>query len=310
MRVFITGGTGLVGSKLVERLLTRGDQPVVLTRRPDAARQKWGERCTIVAGDPTERGAWTAAVHDCDAVVNLAGEGIFNRRWNAAFKEAVRASRVRSTENVAAVLSEQPRTTAGQPKVLVNASAIGYYGPHGDEELTEESAPGSDFLAQVCVEWEKAAQAAAAHGVRVVLLRIGVVLDPAGGALKKMAPPFKMFVGGPIASGRQQVSWIHIDDLVGLILFALDNPQVEGAVNATAPEPVSNREFSRAPGQALHRPSLLPAPAFGLRLMLGEAASFIIEGQRVVPRKAQALGYRFQFPEAAGAMKHLLQNPS
>jgi len=306
MRVFVTGGTGLVGSRLVERLLGRGDQVVVLSRRPDAVRQKWGDRVSLVAGDPAQRGDWTEAVRACDAVVHLAGEGIFNRRWSAAFKEAIRTSRVQSTENVVEALLAQRRTPEGHPKVLVNASAIGYYGPRGDEELTEEAAPGDDFLAQVCVEWEKAARAAAGHDIRVVILRIGVVLDKAGGALQKMLPPFKMFIGGPIGSGRQYLSWVHVEDLVGLILFALDRHDAEGVYNATAPQPVTNKEFSRALGHVLHRPSFLPTPGFVLRVMLGEVAGLITEGQRVVPQHALAQGYTFQYPDVSVALRDLL----
>jgi uncharacterized protein len=306
MRVFVTGGTGLVGSRLIPRLLERGDNVVALTRRPEVARAKWGERCTIVAGDPTARGEWMAAIQDCAAVVNLAGEGVFSQRWSEAVKRTILTSRVQCTENIVAALSQQRNTAAGQPKLLVNASAIGYYGPHGDEELTEESAPGDDFLARVCVDWEKAALAAKTHGIRVAIVRIGVVLDRDGGALQKMLPPFKMFVGGPIGLGRQYMSWIHIDDLVGLILFVLQHPDAEGVYNATAPQPVTNRVFSTALGHVLHRPSLLPAPAFALRLMLGEVAGLVTEGQRVVPRQALAQGYTFRFPEVNAALRELL----
>ena len=182
MRIFLTGGTGLVGSRLIRRLLDRKDQIVLLTRRPEVARQKWADQCSIVQGDPMQPGSWQDAVADCDAVVNLVGESIFSRRWSAPFKELLRHSRVQSTDNVVQALAKSPRTAAGTPKVLVSASAIGFYGPHGDEELTEESAAGSDTMAQLCVAWEKGAQAAETAGVRVTLLRIGVVLDKEGGA--------------------------------------------------------------------------------------------------------------------------------
>ena len=302
MRVFITGGTGLVGSRLVEKLLAHGDTAAVLTRRPDAARQKWGDRVTTVSGDPTQPGPWMDAVADCDAVVNLAGEGVFNRRWTESFKQTLRDSRVHGTTNVVAALARYP----GTPRTLVNASAIGYYGPHGDEELTEESLPGSDFLARLCVEWEQAAEAATAHGVRVVTLRVGVVLDPAGGALTKMLTPFKLFVGGPIGSGRQYVSWIHHEDMIGLILFALDHPEVHGSLNGTAPQPITNRDFSTALGKALHRPSFLPGPTFALRMVLGEVADVITKGQRVIPKRAQELGYDFRFAEVNKAIQDVL----
>jgi uncharacterized protein len=308
MRVFVTGGTGLVGSVLIPRLRERGDAVVALTRRPEQAKQALGEQVTIVAGDPMQPGAWMDALKDCDGVVHLAGEGIFNRRWKAAFKQLLRDSRINSTENVVVALAKSPRRQDGASKVFVNASAIGYYGPHGDEEITEEGAPGSDFLAQVCIEWEKAAREAERSGVRVVLLRTGVVLAKHGGALAKMLTPFKMFVGGPVGSGRQVMSWIHIDDLVGEIMFALDHPEVAGPLNGTAPHPVTNKEFSKALGRVLHRPSFLKTPGFMLRLMLGKVAEVLTTGQRVLPRKALAAGYPFRFADVDSALRDILKS--
>ena len=290
MRIFITGGSGLVGSRLIRALRTRGDDVVLLTRRSQVP----------AVGDPTQKGEWMSAVHDCDAVVNLVGEGIFNHRWSAAFKETMTKSRVESTRNVAEAL----KGTSG--KVLVSASAIGIYGPHGDEELTEATPPADDYLARMCVDWEWAARGAEAAGHRVVLLRVGVVLDEKGGALAKMLPPFKLFVGGPIGSGRQVISWIHHDDLVGLILFALDNERVSGPLNGTAPRPVTNKEFSRSLGRTLHRPSFLPTPAFALRVMLGEVAGVVTQGQRVIPKKALDLGYAFKHTELEPALASIL----
>jgi uncharacterized protein (TIGR01777 family) len=301
MRIFLTGGTGLVGGRLVRKLRERGDQVVVLSRRPEAAKQLWGEQCTIVAGDPMQAGDWMNAVRDCDGVIHLAGEGIFNRRWNQAFKDLLYQSRIKSTENIVAAMKQ-----SAAAKVLVNASAIGYYGAHGDEELTEESPPATDFMAKICVDWEKAAQAATAHGARVVMVRIGVVLDPNGGALQKMLTPFKMFVGGPVGSGKQYMSWIHNEDLCGLILFALDHAELSGPVNGTAPHPVTNKEFSQALGKVLGRPSFLPTPGFALRVTLGEVAEIITQGQRVLPRKALAAGYPFKFAEIETALRELL----
>ena len=303
MRIFLMGGTGLVGSRLIRRLLDRKDQVVLLTRRPEVARQKWGDTVQVVAGDPTQVGPWGSAADDADAVVNLVGEGVFNRRWRAAFKQTLYDSRIKSTENVVQALARSPRAPTGQAKVLVNASAIGYYGPHGEEELTEDSPPGDDFLARLCVDWEKAARAAEAHGVRTVLLRVGVVLDREGGALKQMMTPFRFFVGGPVGSGRQYVSWIHHEDLVGLILLALDNAEASGPLNGTAPQPVTNKQFSKALGRALGRPSFLPAPKFALRVMLGPVASLVTSGQRVLPRRALGLGYPFKFPEIDAAVR-------
>jgi uncharacterized protein len=325
MRVFLTGATGLVGSRLVKKLRERGDQVVALSRRPDAARQLLGDPYTIVAGDPAQPGPWMDAVKDCDAVVHLAGAGIFERRWSQEFKDLIYSSRIKSTDNIVSALgsplptggegpgvsSSSPLPTGGEGpgvrgRVLVNASAIGYYGPRDDEDLTEDSPPGHDFLAKVCVDWEKAAQVAFIHDVRVVFLRTGVVLDKNGGALAKMLPPFKMGVGGPIGSGKQVMSWIHIEDEVGLILFALDHPEINGPLNATAPNPVTNKQFGNALGKVLGRPSFMPTPAFALRVMLGESAQIITTGQRVLPKKALAAGYAFKFTEVEAALRDLL----
>lgn len=306
MRVFISGGTGLIGSRLVRRLRGRQDQVVLLTRRPVVAREKFGGDCTIVEGDPMQAGAWMDAVADCDGVINLTGEGIFNRRWNDAFKKILRDSRIKSTEHVAQALSKNPHTAGGTVKVLVNASAIGYYGPHGDEELTEDSPAGSDTLAKLTVEWEQAAHQAESSGVRVAIVRVGVVLDKHGGALAKMLPPFKFGAGGPVGSGKQWMSWIHHEDIAGIFLLALDHTEARGPLNGTAPHPVTNKEFSQALGKVLHRPSFLPTPAFALRVMLGEVAEVVTQGQRVLPRKALALGYAFQFPTIEGALANVL----
>jgi len=307
MRIFITGGTGLVGSRLIPRLRQRQDDVVLLSRRKQAAQDRFGSQCTIVEGDPTLAGVWMNAVGDCDAVVNLAGEGIFTRRWNADFKAQLRASRVKSTENIVGALAKSPLTASGRPKVLVNASAIGYYGPHGDEEITETDPPGNDVLAQMCADWEAAAQTAKPLGVRIAIVRIGVVLDKEGGALPQMLKPFKTIgVGGPVGSGKQWVSWIHHADLTGILGLALDDPEAVGPINATAPHPVTIKELTKAQGCALHRPSFLPAPAFALRVMLGEVAEVVTKGQRVLPKNALALGYAFQFPTIEPALADIL----
>jgi uncharacterized protein (TIGR01777 family) len=306
MRVLVTGGTGLVGSRLVGTLRQRGDEVVVLTRRPAVARDKLPPGCRVVEGDPVQPGAWAERVVDCDSVVNLAGESVFGRRWNEEFKARLRDSRVRTTENVVQALSRQPLTAAGTPKVLVNASAIGFYGPHGDEEVTEETPPGDDTLARLCVDWEKAARAAEAAGVRVALIRIGVVLDRAGGALRQMLTPFKLGFGGPVGSGKQWVSWIHHQDLIGILTLALDQAEARGPINGTAPNPLTNKAFSRALGRALHRPSFLPVPGFALRLRFGQVAEVLTTGQRVLPRRALALGYRFRFPDIDAALRDVL----
>jgi uncharacterized protein (TIGR01777 family) len=306
MEVFVMGGTGLIGSSLIGRLNQRGDRVVLLTRRPAHAQERWGKQCTIVEGDPMKAGPWMDAVKDCDAVINLVGESIFARRWNPEFIALLRNSRIQSTENAVRALNQNPKTSAGIPKVLVNASAIGYYGPRGDEELTEEGSTGDDTLARVGVEWEQAARGAEANGVRVALIRIGVVLAKEGGALPQMLPPFKLGLGGPIGSGRHWFSWIHIDDMAGIIVLALDHPEAQGPINGTAPHPVTNKEFSKALGRALHRPAIFPVPPFMLRLGLGQVAEILTTGQRVIPSKAMGLGYQFKFPAIDGALANLV----
>jgi uncharacterized protein (TIGR01777 family) len=306
MRVFVTGGTGLIGTRLVRRLRERGDEAVVLTRRPAAARDRLGPGVEVVEGDPMQAGPWADAVGGCDAVIHLAGENVFARRWNEKFKTLLHDSRVRSTENVVRALAKNPRRAGGEPKALVNASAIGYYGPHGDEELTEDSPPGTDFLAGLCVNWERAAREANKDGIRVAVVRVGIVLDREGGALAKLLTPFKLFAGGPVGSGKQYMSWIHHADMVGLFLLALDNAQAAGPLNGTAPNPVTNKEFSKALGRALHRPSFVWTPRLALRAALGEVADVVATGQRVLPRVPLSLGYQYQFPSIDAALADVL----
>jgi uncharacterized protein (TIGR01777 family) len=246
------------------------------------------------------------AVADCDGVVHLAGENIFARRWNSEFKELLHSSRVQSTRNIVQAIARQPRTANGQPKVLVNASAIGYYGPHGDEELDEASASGDDFLARLCVDWEKEACAVETSGVRVAMVRVGVVLDREGGALAKMLTPFKLGMGGPVGSGKHWMSWVHYADLMGILLLALDHSAASGPLNGTAPQPATSREFAKGLGRALHRPAFMPTPAFGLRIMLGEVSQLLTTGQRVLPKRALQLGYSFRFPNLDAALADLL----
>lgn len=305
MRVFVTGGTGLVGPGVIKQLRARNDQVVLLTRRAGAVRETFKE-CEIVEGDPTKAGAWCDTLGSCDAVIHLAGENIFGKRWSDDFKKAIHDSRVQSTQLIAQTLARDPRTASGTAKVLVNASAVGIYGPHGDEELDETSPAGDDFLARTCVDWEKATVSASAAGVRTSVVRIGVVLAKNGGALAQLLTPFKMGVGGPVGSGRQWFPWIHHADVVGLLLLALDNAAAQGPINGTAPNPVTNKEFGKALGRALSRPAFLPTPGFALRLMLGEVATVVLSGQRVLPRQAQKLGYAFRFPTIDAALADIL----
>jgi uncharacterized protein (TIGR01777 family) len=307
MKFFVTGGTGLVGGRLIPKLCQRGHSVTALTRRPAVARERFGNTCTAVEGDPMQTGAWIDAVADCDAVIHLAGENIFAHRWSDTFKTLLRDSRIKGTEHIVQALAKKPTTAAGSPKVLVNASAVGYYGPRGDEELDEDSSRGNDFLAQLCVDWEKAALSARDRGVRVAIVRVGVVLDKAGGALAKMLTPFKLGAGGPVGSGKQWMSWIHSDDLTDLFIFAAENASASGPLNGTAPQPVTNKDFGKALGRVLGRPSFMPTPAFALRVMLGEVADVITTGQRVLPRKPLALGFTFKFPEIEAALRDVLR---
>ncbi len=300
MQVLVSGATGFIGRRLVKELQARGDEVVAVTRDSEKAKRLLGEGIRTVTW---QEGELREGVGSSQAMVNLAGEIIFGQRWSAAQKQRILDSRVESTERlVAAIGRDGPK-----PAVLVSGSAIGYYGAHEDEDLDEDSPPGDDFLADVCKRWESAALRAEESGVRTVLLRTGIVLGRGGGALQRMAMPFRLFAGGPVGSGRQWFSWIHIDDLVGIILHAIDTETVRGPLNATAPEPRTNADFSKALGRALGRPSWLPVPAFALRLLFGEGAGFLVTGQRVLPKRAQASGYSFKYPTAEEALADLCQ---
>jgi uncharacterized protein (TIGR01777 family) len=297
MRIVITGGTGFIGGPLVGSLVADGHEVVVLTRKP-----RPGDGVTWVAWDGRSVGDWAAAVDGADAVIHLAGEPIGDSRWTPEKKARIRNSRIQGTAAIVAAIER----AAVRPKVLISGSAVGFYGPHGPERITEADGPGTDFLAQVCLEWESAARLVAAYGVRLVLLRTGIVLAPDGGALAKMLPVFKLGLGGHLGSGEQGFPWIHRDDEVGLIRWALENPAVEGPLNATAPEPVSNAAFTKALNQALHRPGFVPVPAVILKLSLGEQASMVLQGAYVEPRKALDLGYAFRFPTLPAALADIV----
>jgi uncharacterized protein (TIGR01777 family) len=281
MRITITGGSGLIGSRLAERLQGRGDEVTVLSRSREP---RW---------DPVRAPAPKAALEGRDAVVHLAGENIA-QRWSADAKRRILESRELGTRNLVAALAGTGVQT------LVCASGVGYYGPRGDEVVTEQTPAGDDFPARVCVAWEREANAADA---RVVTVRTGIVLSAAGGALAKMLPPFKLGAGGPVAGGRQYMPWIHLDDVVGIYIAAVDDPQYRGPVNATAPEPVTNAEFSKALGRALHRPAIAPVPGFAIRALYGEMATIVTTGQRAVPRAAQDRGYAFVHPDLDEALR-------
>jgi uncharacterized protein len=305
MRVTVTGATGLIGPHVVGALQQRGAQVSVLTRNAESARERLAEAglapVEAVDWDLLSEPAPAQALEGRDAVVHLAGENVA-QRWSASAKRAIRESRVTGTRNLLAGLGAAEHA----PGTLVSSSAIGYYGARGEEPLDEDAPPGTDFLAEICVEWEREAAKAAELGMRVVYVRTGVVLDKNGGALEKMLPPFRLGVGGPVAGGRQFISWIHRDDVVGMIVAALEDERWSGAVNATGPEPVNNRDFSRALGRALKRPALLPVPGVALQLLYGEMAEIVTEGARVVPAKPLVLGYEFLHPQLDEALSSAL----
>jgi uncharacterized protein (TIGR01777 family) len=296
MHVFVTGATGLIGRSLCEALHRRGDEVTALTRRTGAALPT-GVR--MLLGDPAAAGPWTEALSRAEAVVHLAGEPVAGGRWTEARKARIAGSRLDSTRLVARAVA------AGGPRVLVQGSAVGYYGDRGDEPLDESAAPGRGFLADLSVGWEAAA-APAASRARVVLVRTGLVLAREGGALPALARPFRLFAGGPLGDGRAWQPWIHLADQVGLLLLALDDPRASGALNAVAPGPVRQAELARTLARVLHRPNLFPVPEVALRLAVGEMAEVLLASQRVVPARAQALGYRFQFPALEPALRDLI----
>ena len=302
MKIAITGATGLIGKSLCPRLQREGNQLVLLARNTRSAQSSFPGARVIewdaVAGPPP-----VGSLDGMDAVVHLLGEGIATGRWSSSRKRSIRESRVEGTKN----LVEALRHSSQPPGLLVSGSAIGFYGFRADEELHEASERGGGFLGDVCQAWEQEALAAEALGIRTVLLRTGIVLSPGGGALAKMLPPFKMFVGGALGSGRQWMSWIHIDDEVGLIRHLLNNDGLQGPVNATAPGPVTNSEFSKTLGRVLGRPSIFAVPGLVLKLLLGEMAQeLLLNGQKVLPQRALDSGYEFKFPELEGALRDLV----
>lgn len=298
MHVFVTGATGLIGRALCRALLSKGHVVTALSRAPDSGR-RLAAGTRVVAGDPLEAGPWQDALAQCDACVHLAGEPVGEGRWTAEKKRRIFDSRIGGTSLVANVIK------ARGPTVFVSGSAVGYYGSRGDEPLDETSGPGEGFLPDVARGWEAAA-APARDRARVVLLRTGIVLAREGGALPRMALPFKLFVGGPLGSGAAWQPWIHLADELGLILFALEDERVEGPLNAVGPTPARNREVASAIGRALGRPSFLPAPTLAVKAVLGELASDVLASLRVVPKKALDLGYAFRFPTVQRAMQDLL----
>jgi uncharacterized protein (TIGR01777 family) len=305
MKVAITGATGFVGSRLVERLHSEGQTVLVLTRNTTFAQKVFPSEAfpnvEIIAYTPISD-SWQDAISACDAVVNLAGEPIGEGRWTAERKQEILNSRKLTTQKIV----EAIQIANPKPSVLVNASAIGYYGTSETATFDETSASGNDFLAQVCQTWEAQAQKVQAAGVRLVILRFGIVLGT-GGALGKMITPFKLFAGGPIGSGKQWFSWIHLDDIVNLILQALTKPEMQGVYNATAPNPVRMGELSQTMGQVMNRPSWLPVPSFAIEALLGDGAIVVLEGQQVQPKRTLEAGFEYQYPNLKPALAEILK---
>ncbi|MEY3203727.1 MAG: hypothetical protein RLZZ21_58 [Planctomycetota bacterium] len=300
MKALVTGATGFVGPRLL-RLL---DKPVVVSRNPDRAKQSIGHLAgRIVRWDPLEGPPPPEAFEGIDVVYHLAGESVAGARWTAAQKARIRDSRVVGTRHLVQGIAQ----AAVKPATLVSASAVGYYGSRGDEELTESATPADDFLARVCVEWEREALAAADLGVRVVTARTGIVLGSgSGGALAKMLTPFKLGAGGPLGNGRQWMPWVHVADLARLYVHAADHGEIRGPMNAVAPQPVRNSEFTKALARQLHRPAFMPAPYLGLRLVFGEFAQVLFASQRVIPQVALDTGFAFQYPDITSALREIL----
>jgi uncharacterized protein (TIGR01777 family) len=305
MKIAISGATGFVGSRLVERLHTEGHRILVLTRNTTFAQKVFPSQAfpnlEIIAYTPSVSGSWQDSIAGCDGVVNLAGEPIAEGRWTPERKQEILNTRKLGTQKIVeAIAKANP-----QPTVLVNTSAIGYYGTSETASFDEDSASGNDFLAQVCQEWEAEASKVKDVNVRLVILRFGIVLGN-GGALGKMITPFKLFAGGPIGSGQQWFSWIHLDDIVSLIIQALTKPTMEGVYNATAPQPVRMNDLSTTMGNVMNRPSWLPVPGFAIEAILGDGAKVVLEGQQVLPKRTLESSFEFQYPNLPSALKQIL----
>ncbi len=299
MKILMTGGTGFVGTQLTSRLLREEHEITVLTR--PRKRTESRTPVTYLQGDPTQKGNWQSAINDHDVIINLAGASIFSR-WTEETKRAIGESRILTTRN----LVEGIDPGRAKSMTLFSTSAVGYYGFHGDEELTEDSSPGDDFLARMAVEWETEALKAREKGSRVVITRFGIVLGKGGGALSQMVPLFRKLIGGPIGSGRQWFSWIHTEDLTQAFVFLLGRPEISGPVNLCSPNPIRNRDLAKALGKALKRPSFVPAPGFMIKLVLGEFGSVILEGQRVIPKRLLESGFVFRYFDIGKALENIV----
>jgi uncharacterized protein (TIGR01777 family) len=295
MKILITGGSGFVGSNLARFLLDQGQQ-VKAVGRSEPPHRFDPENYQFIAADTTQKGPWQEELADADAVVNLTGASIF-KRWTEKYKKQIYDSRILTTRNIVEALP-----TDANP-ILCSASGAGYYGSRGDDVLTEDERAGSDFLARVSIDWEKEALGAAAKGARVAIMRFGVVLGKNGGAMAKLIPAYKMFVGGPLGDGKQWFPWLHLDDLLAALVYVLEHAQISGPLNFCAPKPVRNRELAQALGEVLKRPAFLPAPAFMIRLAMGEFGDVFLGSQRTVPDKLLHHGFSFRYPEIKGAIQ-------
>jgi hypothetical protein len=306
MRVMITGGTGLIGRALIEALHEYDHQIVILSRNP----KKYDDfpyEVEFLQWDAKTTQGWGDQINHVDAVVNLAGEnlagkGFFPSQWSPKRKQRILNSRLQAGQALNAAINAAKR----KPKVLIQASAIGYYGPRGDDIITEESDPGDDFLAQTCVQWEEVTRPVEAMGVRRAVIRTGIVLSTEEGALPRLLLPHRLFVGGPFGNGEQWYSWIHLADEAAAIRFLIENEQAAGPFNLTGPHPLKNKVFSKTLGKVIGRPSWLPIPGFVMRILFGEVATVVLDGQRVLPKNLQALGFEFQYPTAEAALRDLL----
>ncbi len=301
MKILITGGTGFVGTQLTSRLIQDKKEVTILTRSIKKS-DKAPQGISYLEGDPTKKGPWQEAIKEHDAIINLAGASIFSK-WTEEHKKEIRESRVSTTQNIV----EGIPSHAEKNITLFSTSAVGYYGFCGDEERTEDSPPGNDFLARIAVEWEGEAFKASKKGARLVITRFGIVLGEKGGALSKMIPLFKKYIGGPIGSGKQWFSWVHIKDLAEAFVFLMKHPEISGPVNVCSPNPVRNRDLAKALGKVLYRPSFFPAPGFMVKLVLGEFGSVILEGQRVIPRRLLDAGFIFQYPDIEKALQSIIR---
>ena len=328
-RVVVTGATGQIGRALCKQLVAKGYQVVVFSRNPQQARRAVPNAADYVPWQPAESGDWASKVDGAHAVIHLAGASLFGKRWSAEYKREIIASREIGTRGLVNAISR----AQAKPNVFISSSAVGYYGPSGDTKIDESGPPGHDFLAQVCKVWEQEAEKAQALGVRTVILRTGVVIGSSEGrppfpidlrraslsrpgvilkteegAFPLLMLPFRFFAGGPILPGTQWFSWVHLDDLVGILLLALEDERVRGPINATAPQPQTNRDFAKTLGRVMGRPAWIPVPGFAMKLLLGEMADMITTGQRVVPKRAEELGYRFKYPSSEQAVRQILRS--